>query len=462
MLDPHDGSGKAVAVTPKLLLDALVRKNLENILQQKYGRFPISYFQDNLLDRVMDGSLEITAEMIKLNVLNSDSSANTEHSIYTSYSVGFPQVYLHLSDCKRLILVFDETRPKIVLQCLSRTSRDLIVMALRVFSIETYLLHSKAIENISSGQPPFGKKIELALEIDEVLVQMGYLVQQNAELKMERSRYKKELRDMEKEMENTIEAYRTLLDCNNLDQRSGVDEELQKIKNELNDAIENKRKTRVRVREKDEEIKGLCRQIEEMKESQQNLVWELKASKDSLIEPDFSVVESRLKEAEHQIAEKDRKCVESAEEADRWKRRISELEEGIKERVVENQTLKGEIVEHTSLLQELAQYKNQNEALLGQRSILSKKIEGLTSELNELQVSSLQEKTANRENMQILEEENRRLKLEIETSREEHKTETDSSLLKQAQEDVVKYRQQCDNLAAQLSRMQAQLRKANK
>ena len=270
-MDSHDGNGTAQAMTPKLLLDALVRKNLENILHQGYGKFIVSYFQESLLDRILEATLEISKEVLKLNVVSPDGSINTEHSFHSSFSVGFPRLILHLSDCRRLIIILDEYKPKITLHTLSRTSRDVIVMCLRVFSIENYLLHSKALENISNGTPAYGD-IELALELEEVLSELNFLASENSELKTERFRYKKELIDMEKEMQNTIEAYQTLLDCNNIDQKSEINEEIKKVKDELNEAIANKHKTRTKLREKSKEIKQLKSQISEIKESQQNLV----------------------------------------------------------------------------------------------------------------------------------------------------------------------------------------------
>lgn len=446
-LDPHDGVGKAIAITPKFLLDALVRKNLENILQQGFGKFVISYF-DSATEKIMDGNLEITKDMLKINVLHLDGTCNTDFSVYTSFSVGFPQVILHLSDCKRLIIVLDDTKPKITLQCLSRTSRDVIVMAMRVFSIELYLLHSKALENISSGAPPYGK-IEMALEIDEVVQQMNYLAQQNGKLKKEKKRCQKELGNMEIEMENTIDAYRTLLDCNNIDQVTDLDAEVKKVKDELDCAIENKRKNRKKLREKDEKIAELQRELDEIKESQQNLVWELKESKGSLVEPDF-LLESQKKDLECQrafeeIGELSRKLQESKEELGKKDRDIEKLQQDLKD--------------NTLVLQECAQFKHQNEALLGQRGILSKKIEGLTIEISEINAKLFQEQESHKETQKRLEAENLILKQTIENSLEEHKTQTNPNILKQTQDDVIKYRQQCDNLAGQLSRLQAQLRK---
>jgi myosin heavy subunit len=454
-LDPHDGTGTALAITPKMLLDGLVRKNLENILQQGYAKFVVSYLHDSLYDKVMDANIEITKDLLKLNVL---SSEGVDRSFHCSYGVGSPQIILHLSDCKRLILVLDSNQPKITLQCLSRTSRDLIVMCMRVFSIENYLLHSKALENISIGHPPY-TNIEVALELDEVVLQLDLLSQENFELKNERIRHKKELGDMEKEMENTIEAYKTLVGCNNSDFSIEMNSEMEKIKNELNDAVENKQQARKKLREKEAEVKKLKKVIEDIHESQQNLVWELNESRISMSEFDPSQYEAKIKNIELEYHTKSEQYTESLKLIDGLNEKILVLEAELSQTTMKNKELQSSIVEHSSLLQELSQFKNQNEALLGQRSLLSKRIETLQTEFNELKARAETEQAGYRESNQRLEEENLKFRRDIERLQEERKNDPNSSALIQAQEEVIRYRQQCDNLAGQLSRTQAQLRK---
>ena len=418
----------------------------------------VSYLNESLHEKVMDANLEITKELLKLNVMTNNGILSTEHSLHTSYSVGFPQIIMHYSDCKRLIIIFDDHKQKVTLQCLSRTSRDLIVMCMRVFSIESYLLHSKALESISSGQPPYGK-IDMAIELHEVILQMNYLASDNAELKHEKARHKKEVRDMEKEMQNTIEAYRALLDCNNYDQKTGVDEEIEKVKYELNIAIENKQNIRIKLKKKKEEIKCLKKNIEEMKESQQNLVWELKESKELVAVNNHVEENKKFKDMETEIQAKNEEYLEAMSKINMFNAKIREFEDKLTEKISENNILRNEIVEHSSILQELSQSKSQNEALLGQRMILSKKIETLSNENSDLIEKIEKEQEKSRENCLSLEEENKKLRNELESLKEERKIDGNAGNLKQAQDEIIKYRQQCDNLAAQLSRMQAQLRK---
>ena len=92
-------------------------------------------------------------------------------------------------------------------------------------------------------------------------------------------------------------------------------------------------------------------------------------------------------------------------------------------------------------------------------ALLSKKIETLQVDYKDLQEKCEKERSSNYENFEKIEEENKRLKQQIQILQEEKKDDGSSLLLKQAQEDVIKYRQQCDTLAGNLSRMQAQLRK---
>lgn len=406
----------------------------------------------------MDARLEITKSMLKLDVLTSEGNLNEEHSFQCSYSVGFPSVQLHMTDCKRLFLLLDEGKGRITLQCLSRTSRDLIVMCLRVFSIETYLLHSKALENICSGQPPFSK-IEVALELNEVVLQLAYMCKENSSLKAEKARYKKEMQNFENEMQSTIEAYQSSLygrALENEDKSEKIrNEELLKIKDELDSEINSKHKLRKKIKKREEEIKNLLKKIEELQESQQDLVWELKESRDSILENDMSEYESKIQDLQNEVKKRTEMLQEALDKSMNLSAQKAYLEKEIVDKCSEIEKLKSDIIDHSSLLQELSQMKNQNEALLGQRGLLSKRIENLQLELQELQQKHDSYVQNSKESIQRIEEENQKLRYELGKINEEKKDD-DSSALK---EEVIKYRTQCDSLAAQISRLQAQLRR---
>ena len=177
------------------------------------------------------------------------------------------------------------------------------------------------------------------------------------------------------------------------------------------------------------------------------------------MEPDFMHAEDRVKELENEIEKKNSLYLESLGQIKILNEKIQELNQVISNKSIENNLLKTEVLEHSNFLQELAQLRNQNEALLGQRALLSKKIETLQVDYKDLQEKCEKERSSNHENFEKIEEENKRLKQQIQILQEEKKDDGSSLLLKQAQEDVIKYRQQCDTLAGNLSRMQAQLRK---
>lgn len=427
------------AKTPVLLLEGRVRSSLENIIQAGFCSFPVAYSSGT--EEIIDTKLEISKEVISLKPSHSDLPVFSG-----TFSIGNPEVTLHLADCKRLIFLFpDKTR--FVVQCLSRTSRDLIVMALHIFAAHTCILHSKALEQFSTSFD----RLELSLELNEVLSQLHYLSNQNSLLAVENKRVKKELSDMEKDLENTIESYQCTLGSGN-DENS---EDLDKVKNDLAKNIDKKNKLRKRLRRKEKEINELTQKLEEFRESQQNLLLDLKNSSALETEEKIQDFKEKLAQAHIELHEKNQMCMEGLSKISELSELVSILQEKILIVEKENLKLNKEIFDHSSLVQEFSQLKNQNEALLGQRNILSKRIEALQEELESVCMKKELVEEGLGKKLTGVEEENRSLKEIIEKMREEKKSD-DVEVLK---EETLKYRQQCDNLAAQLSRMQAQMRR---
>ena len=427
------------ATTPLLLLEGLVRSTLENIIQAGFCSFPVDYFSGT--DEIIGTKLEISKEVICLKPADSDSAVFSG-----TFSIGNPEVTMHLSDCKRLIFLFPD-KSRYVVQCLSRTSRDLIVMSLHIFAAHTCILHSKALEQFSTSF----ERLEMSLELSEVLSQLTYLTNQNRSLTDENKRVKNELSDMEKDLANTIESYQCTLGSGN-DETS---EDLYKLKSDLAKNIAKKNKLSKRLRRKEKEINELTQQLEEFRESQQNLLLDLKNSSAIETEEKIQDIKEKLAQAHVELHEKNQKCMEGLSKISELSELASNLQE--KKSVIEKENLKlnQEIFDHSSLLQEFSQLKNQNEALLGQRNILSKRIDALQEELASACAKKEMVEEGLGKKLVAVEEENRSLKEIIEKMREEKKSDEVEGL----KEETLKYRQQCDNLAAQLSRMQAQMRR---
>lgn len=427
------------AKTPVLLLEGLVRSTLENIVQAGFCSFPVSYFSGT--DEIVDTKLEISREVLALKACDSDFQV-----FAGTFTIGNPEVTLHLNDCKRLIFVFAD-KNRFVVQCLSRTSRDLISMALHIFAAHTCILHSKALEQFSTGFD----RLEMAFELNEVLAQLGYLSSQNKVLKGENKRFKKELSDMEKDLANTIESYKCTLGSGP-EQRF---EDLDTVKSDLAKNIDKKNKLRKRLRRKEKEINELNVKLEQFRESQQNLLIDLKQT--SVLETEEKVQDfiEKLEQARVELNEKNLKCIEGLNKISELNEIVSGLQEKKLSFEQENLKLNKEISDRASLLQEFSQLKNQNEALLGQRNILSKRIDSLQEELAEVCCKREGAEEGLSKKLAAAEEENRNLKEIIEKMKEEKKSDEAEAL----RDESLKYRQQCDNLAAQLSRMQAQIRR---
>ena len=116
-------------------------------------------------------------------------------------------------------------------------------------------------------------------------------------------------------------------------------------------------------------------------------------------------------------------------------------------------------------IDELARLKQENEALLGQRGILSEKLDSskdeilsLNTEIETLRISSQQEKSELEERIQNLRGE----LSEISQSRSREESESSHQELAALKEEVERYRVECVSLAAKLSRAEALARRSNK
>ncbi|CAG9322154.1 unnamed protein product [Blepharisma stoltei] len=479
-VDPHDGQGTAEAVCGQLTLDPNIRKNLEYILSSGTSKFTL-YYSSDLLDHLArndEAVLEINQTMLKLEVYQRDGTLDTGNSFSTSYSIDYPKIILHHSDSKKLIFILNEGvaaineteelpyNRKMSVQCMSRQNRDLIVMTVRAFAVRNYLIHSKAIDGMFSQELPRNTSIDYAVELEIALNELNNLASENFELNKDKKRQKRELKALEGEMKETIEAYQTMLNYQNEGgKETELSEEIEKLKNELNIAIVNKQKLRKKVQEKEEEIKDLRKENEMLKEKQIGAEKELEMK--IVKEQDLEKYEEMEKKMSTQIEFTSQELEILNAKVSKYQEKIKNLKNALGEMQKKNEILEEqnkELGKEKTAQQEIAKLKQENEALLGQRSILSKKIGSLEEELEKLENELESEKESHSQTKKMYEELNKNIQEENkqeEPIRNDNEIEELRNALKSTEEEALKYRQQCDSLSAQLSRAQAAARKKN-
>ena len=219
-----------------------LKYTLENILAIGGSKFPITIISEikkteNFLE---DYSLLLTNDHIRIIKAMND---NQEKSVKFKYYLGQPQIILNNNDPTQIQLMFkgeeeyDQVRTffnienkkqnfEVILQTVSRTSKDLIILALRSFSVKNYLINSKAISYIdnlfdenekeSKLKTDFDKKTidpkaELILEIEAIKKESYQLSENNKDLNNEKTGLLKEIRALEEELEKTIQMYTNLI-----------------------------------------------------------------------------------------------------------------------------------------------------------------------------------------------------------------------------------------------------------
>ena len=270
----EESQDTAQAQVGPFYLDRKVRKNLEYTLAAGTGKFTLR-FGDDLADNLSERNealLEMTQDSLNFQVFKRDGSVDYENSFDTQFSVDYPQIILHPTDAKKLIFILNENNNKkpedysfnrkMSVRCLSKQSRDLIVMCIRCFALKNYLRNSKAITPENSS---------VHLELDSTLRELSILANQNYLLTREKKKMRRELRNMEKEMHETIEAYQDLLHSAEGGKELELKEEIEKLKHELDICIINKKKLRKKLKEKEEEINQPSQATNELKSALEKL-----------------------------------------------------------------------------------------------------------------------------------------------------------------------------------------------
>jgi chromosome segregation ATPase len=401
--------------------------------------------------------LTLSRDTLDLKVFKRDGSLDSVHSFNQSYSIDNPRFML-TSDTKKFTVVLEETHRKIQLRCLSRQSRDLIVLSIRCLAMRNYLISTKALQEVFQGeaiqQSPGEQQtsLDVALELESSVREIQNLLIVNEAVTTEKNRLKRELVELEDSINETINAYQSLLaNEERMNSASAQEDEIMRLKHELDIAIVNKRKLRKRLAEANSEIE----QMRHEAESRQ------KESKES-----SASAQAYIKELEAQLLESKAELERVGSEQGSWTQKFAQAKESNRELRGQLKKLKSAQVEVAAdqseseelqrLRAENAALRDDNEALLGQRSFMSKKIEALNTQLAEAALDLDQTKALLEETKSQSTQDKQALMEHLQAPIEDDGS---RAALQAAEKEVARYREQCDSLTAQLSRAQAASRR---
>ena len=227
-------SGVAEILYGPIEIEPNLKYTLENILAIGGSKFPIKILSDSNKSESFkeDCSLLLTNDHIRI-ISMTDSQ---EKSVKFKYFLGQPQIFFNNNDPTQLQLMFkgdeeyeqlrsffnidqNKTNFDVIIQTVSRNSKDLISLALRSFSVKSYLINSKSISYIDSifddndkiDKRNMDPKAELILEIEAIKKDLYQLSEKNKEFANEKSGLLKEIKALEEELEKTIQMYTNLI-----------------------------------------------------------------------------------------------------------------------------------------------------------------------------------------------------------------------------------------------------------
>ena len=424
-----------VSLSPKL------RQNLEYALAAGGSTFTL-YLAPDSMDTVTPTSknevrLQVNREEMIIQVMDSHGAVNEALSMRTGYTIDYPSISLHPFDTKRFTLSFKhQGKPhRLQLQSLTRQNRDLVVLTLRCLAARKYLINSKTLQdlfstegNLQSQGGTVSSPLDLTLEIDRLMRELYSLLQANTSLAKERNTLKSELQAAEIDMQETIASYQTILTENSSENRIITEFETQK--NALREQL-------VKKNLEIDDLKGKIQILEE------NV-------KDLRQKTDKSELENLINEQNELISMLKKR--QNSDDSLKNELKILQEKVNFQENLLEKTQFQEE-----KFRKEFEKIKEENTALLGQRGILSKKIDKLGEEL--------EKKEKELEEMAKLQEENRirqeiaLQKLLSEMESLENQQPASEAEITRLTEENRGLKSQCDALSAQLSRAQAMARR---
>jgi chromosome segregation ATPase len=404
--------------------------------------------------------LTLSRDTLDLKVFKRDGSLDSAHSFSQSYSVDSPKLIL-TSDTKKFTVVLEESLRKIQLRCLSRQSRDLIVLSIRCLAMRNYLISTKALQQVfhevgqgAIQQSPGEQQtsLDVALELESSVREIQNLLVVNEAVTTEKNRLKRELIELEDSINETINAYQSLLACEEAtNSPSAQEDEIMRLKHELDIAIVNKRKLRKRLAEANSEIEQIRHETERLQEEDKE---------------NSTSSHTYIKELEAELLRSKTELQRVGSKQGTWTQKIAQAKESNRELRGQLEKLKSSQVDVAAdqsdseelqrLRAENAALRDDNEALLGQRSFMSKKIEALNTQLAEAALDLDQTKALLEETKSQPAHDQEALSTHLHTPIEDDES---RAALQAAEKEIARYREQCDSLTAQLSRAQAASRR---
>ena len=232
--------GTAIVSFGPILLESSIKMILEGILASGGSKFPINLLCEESGKVIKDtASLLLTCDCIRI-VLNVND--REERTMKFRYCLEEPEIEMNNLDTTVFALsfrgIFEEDRLgimrflqenkltegglcRVAVKTVTKTARDLIYLALKCFAAKSYLLDSKLVSSLdaifSEGQL-FTSKVgkggplgEILLEVEGLKKEVGFLIRTNKETTGEKEKLADEVRCLEKEMGETIEAYSQML-----------------------------------------------------------------------------------------------------------------------------------------------------------------------------------------------------------------------------------------------------------
>lgn len=217
--------GTSFVEFPIIKLDPATRNTLEGILTAGGSSFPAVLAQ-HAENPYKDFNILLTSDVLRI-VRTSD-----QKFLKTGYSLSNPRVEIHSKDQSLVCFRFEEEfkekhelfqgKRELLFKLSSKNSRDLLVLALKCFSIKNFLINSKILASLEAFPEETGEtvarslrdkasKIEGFLEIDAIKQENCMLFARIEAQKREKDCFVEKIRELEQEIVETIDTYTKLI-----------------------------------------------------------------------------------------------------------------------------------------------------------------------------------------------------------------------------------------------------------
>lgn len=248
--------GTAIGKIGPFRLDRSVRKALELIICKGFGKFPLICSGELDYDNASDLLLEVEKDQLRLQTFSKNGEIDLRNSFTTAYSVTYPKILLNKSDCTKLSFVMNDGNTelseqdlaynrKLLVNCLTQQTRDLIVMTIRVFALKNSIKIDRLLE---ADLEEIGKRhTDAYLELGSIMQEMNVLQDENFLLRDENLNQKKQINSRKSP------------------------ESIEKLQEKLRKSNESKERLRLKYSQKRIETEELQAIIEGLKESESAL-----------------------------------------------------------------------------------------------------------------------------------------------------------------------------------------------